>query len=44
MAGKFPSGSEQKRAASAIDKICSYIEKNLTQDLSLVRLADALSG
>lgn len=31
---------EQKRAAGAIDKICSFIEQNLSEDLSLVRLAD----
>lgn len=33
---------EQKRAASAIDKVCSYIEDNITQDLSLIRLADVI--
>ncbi|WP_238649454.1 response regulator [Paenibacillus piscarius] len=33
---------EQKRAASVIDRICLYIEENLDQDLSLVRLADVI--
>lgn len=32
---------EQKRAASAIDRICTYIEDNIGEDLSLVKLADA---
>lgn len=31
---------EQKRAAGAIDKMCLYIEHNISEDLSLVRLAD----
>lgn len=31
---------EQKRAAGAIDKICLFIEQNLSEDLSLVKLAD----
>lgn len=31
---------EQKRAAGVIEKICSFIEQNLSEDLSLVRLAD----
>lgn len=33
---------EQKRAAGVIDRICIYIEENLDQDLSLVRLADVI--
>lgn len=33
---------EQKRAAGVIDTICLYIEENLTQDLSLVRLSDVI--
>lgn len=33
---------EQKRAAGVIDKVCSYIEENITEDLSLVRLAGVI--
>ncbi|MUT68246.1 response regulator [Paenibacillus sp. NEAU-GSW1] len=34
---------ERNRAAHVIQKICSYIEEHIAEDLSLVRLADVIS-
>ncbi|MCZ8521285.1 MULTISPECIES: response regulator transcription factor [Paenibacillus] len=33
---------EQSRASAAIDKICVYIEEHISEDLSLVRLAEVI--
>ncbi|MDF2835458.1 MAG: AraC family transcriptional regulator [Paenibacillus sp.] len=33
---------EQSRAITAIDKICSFIDEHIAEDLSLVRLADEI--
>ncbi|MOA03856.1 Arabinose operon regulatory protein [compost metagenome] len=33
---------EYSRAATAINKICAYIDEHISEDLSLVRLADEI--